>query len=107
MKIIKNYWSDKIEQQISETAFLNHIEKHEIKTVYIGFTPIKNFKIDIEDGRMVLRYAAPRGKNLKYYANLLNHSICVHENTAIFLQDANWSDYNNQILNEQTKNLLQ
>ena len=106
MELIKSYWSKKLEGQKSETAFLNHIKKHEIKKVYIGFKEIKNFKIEIEDGRMILTYSLKKGCNLNYYCNLNNHSICVHENTAIFLQDANWRDYSNQILNEQTLNLL-
>ena len=106
MKIISSYWASKNEEEISENAFSEHVKKFELKTVFIGFKQIKNFKIEIENGRMILRYALVKNASLKYYCNLLNHSIALNEETAVFLQDKNWIDYKNQILNEETKNLL-
>lgn len=107
MEIIAHYWGNQKEQDISEKAFLEHIKKFEIKTVFIGFKQIKNFKIEIEeDGRMILRYALVKNATLKYYCNFLNHSIAVNKETAVFLQDKNWIDYKNQILNSETLNLL-
>lgn len=106
MKIIKNYWGNKQKEILSENMFLEHIKKHEISKVYIATKLIKNFKINIENGRMILRYSLSAGKNLKYYCSLLNHSICVKDGTAIFLEDINWLDYENQILNKQTLCLL-
>ena len=106
MEIISSYWSNKSEQEISENAFLEHVKKFELKTVFIGFKQIKNFKIEIENGRMILRYALVKNASLKYYCNFLNHSIAVNKETIVFLQDKNWIDFKNQILNKETLNLL-
>ena len=106
MQIIKSYWGNKREQEISENMFFNHINKFELKTVFIGFKQIKNFKIEIEKDRMILRYALVKNASLKYYVNLLNHSMVVNNETVVFLQDKNWIDYKNQILNRETLNLL-
>lgn len=106
MEIVKSYWGCKLEQKISENQFLNHINNFEIKNVFIAFKKIENFKITIENDRMIIKYSLRKNSTLKYYCNLLNHSIALKENTAIFLQDANWHDYKNQILNQKTINLL-
>ena len=107
MKVIKNYWGCKIAQEKSETEFKEHIENNEIKKVFIGFKEIKNFKILIEeDGRMILRYALRKNANLKYYANLLNHSIAVNKEKSVFLQDANYLDFKSRTLTNETINLL-
>jgi hypothetical protein len=74
MKIIKNYWSDKAEEIKSENDFLTHIQSQPITKVFIGFKEIKNFKIEIIDGRMILRYSLKKAFNLKYYCNLLSTS---------------------------------
>ena len=106
MEIISSYWGNKKEQEISENAFLEHTKKFELKTVFIGFRQIKNFKIEIENERMILRYALVKNASLKYYVNFLNHSMAVNKETVVFLQDKNWIDYKNQILNGETLNLL-
>ena len=106
MQIISSYWSNKKEQEISENAFLEHVKKFELKTVFIGFKQIKNFKIEIENERMILRYALVKNASLKYYCNFLNHSIAVNKETIVFLQDKNWLDYDNKIINNETKNLF-
>lgn len=106
MKIISSYWASTKEQEISESVFLNHVQNFKIEKVFIGFKQIKNFKIEFENGRMILRYALVKNASLKYYANLLNHSIAVKENTAVFLNDKNWADYKKQLLNENTLKLL-
>ena len=106
MQIISSYWGNKKEQEISENAFLDHVKKFDLKTVFIGFKQIKNFKIEIENERMILRYALVKNARLKYYCNFLNHSIALNNNTAVFLQDKNWIDYKNRILNKETINLL-
>lgn len=106
MNIIASYWSDKKAQEISENLFSEHVKKFELKTVFIGFKQIKNFKIETENGRMILRYALVKNASLKYYASLLNHSMAVNKETVVFLQDKNWIDYKNQIINEETLNLL-
>ena len=106
MKIIKSYWANKKEEEIAEKLFSEHIKKFELKTVFIGFKQIKNFKIEIEKDRMILKYALVKNASLKYYVNLLNHSMVVNNETVVFLQDKNWVDYKNQILNKETLNLL-
>ena len=106
MKIIKSYWASKEEQIISEGEFVNHIKNQEIKKVFIGFKEIKNFKIEIQDERMILRYALVKNASLKYYCNLLNHSIALNNNTAVFLQDKNYQDFKNRILTKETINIL-
>ncbi len=106
MKIINSYWANKEEEIKSETEFSQHIKKQEIKKVFIGFKEIKNFKVEIENERMILRYALVKNARLKYYCNFLNHSIALNNNTAVFLQDKNWIDYKNRILNKETINLL-
>lgn len=106
MQIISSYWSNKKEQEISENAFLEHVKKFELKTVFIGFKQIKNFKIEIENERMILRYALVKNASLKYYCNFLNHSIAVNKETIVFLQDKNWLDYDNKIINKETKTLF-
>ena len=106
MKIIKSYWANKEEEINSETKFSQHIEKQEIKKVFIGFKQIKNFKIETENGRMILRYALVKNARLKYYCNFLNHSIALNNNTAVFLQDKNWKDYKNGTITQETINLL-
>lgn len=105
-KIISSYWSDKKQEVISENAFLGHVKEFELKTVFIGFKQIRNFKIGVENDKMILRYALAKNGALKYYANFLNHSIALRNETVIFLQDKNWVDYKNQILNEETLNIL-
>ena len=67
---------------------------------------IKNFKIEIENGRMILKYALVKNASLKYYCNFLNHSIAVNKETIVFLQDKNWTDYDNKILTQETLTLL-
>lgn len=106
MKIISSYWGSEKEKEVSESAFLNHVQDFKIKKVFIGLKEIKNFKIEFENGRMILRYALVKNASLKYYANLHNHSIAVKENTAVFLNDKNWSDYENKILTKETINIL-
>lgn len=107
MKIIKTYWSNEEEGKKQEFDFLQHIQEHEIKKVFVGLKEIKNFKIEIDkNNRMILRYALTKNASLKYYCNLLNHAIALNKNTAIFLQDNNYLDYKNQTLTEETKILL-
>lgn len=106
MEIIKNYWGSKEEEEKSENQFLNHIGSHEIKKVFIAFEEIKNFKISIEKNRMILRYALRKNAKLKYYVNLLNHSIAVNKNNAVFLEDINYIDYENGVITKETLNLL-
>jgi len=106
MKIISSYWSNKKEQEISENAFSEHVKTFELKKVFIGFEQIKNFKIEIENERMILYYAMRKNAKLKYYCNFLNHSVVVNKGTIIFLQDKNWIDFDNKILNKETLNLL-
>lgn len=106
MKIISSYWSNKKQQEISENEFSKHIENYKIEKVFIGFRQIKNFKIEIENERMILRYSLVKNASLKYYANFLNHTIAVNKNTAVFCQDKNWLDFDNQILNNDTLTLL-
>lgn len=106
MKIIKHYWANKEEEIKSETEFAKHIEKQEIKKVFIGLKEIKNFKIETENGRMILRYALVRNARLKYYCNFLNHSVALNNNTAVFLQDKNWENYKSGIITQETINLL-
>lgn len=106
MKIISSYWGDKKEQEISENAFLQHLKEFELKKVFIGFRQIKNFKIEVENERMILRYALVKNASLKYYANFLNHSVAVNNETIVFLQDKNWIDYKNKVLNKETLQIL-
>lgn len=112
MEIIKSYWSNKKEQEISENSFLEYNQNFEIKNVFIGFEQIKNFKISFEKSynsdkkRMILNYALRKNAKLKYYCNLLNHSIAVNENTIVFLQDKNWHNYKTKTLNKETLNIL-
>lgn len=106
MEIVNSYWSNKNEQLISENQFLNHVNKFEVNKVFIGTQKIENFKISIENDRMILRYSLRKNSSLKYYANLLNHSIALNKSIIVFLQDKNWLDYKNRIITEETKQLL-
>ena len=85
---------------------MEHVKKFELKTVFIGFKQIKNFKIEIENERMILRYALVKNASLKYYCNFLNHSIAVNKETIVFLQDKNYQDFKNRILTKETINIL-
>lgn len=106
MEIINSYWANKEEEQISETNFSKFIAKNEIKRVFIGLKEIKNFKIETDGDRMMLRYALVKNASLKYYCNLLNHSIALKNNTAVFLEDKNYLDYKTQTLTQETTNIL-
>ncbi|AKG94252.1 hypothetical protein AVT43_gp78 [Polaribacter phage P12002L] len=105
-KVIKNYWADKIQEKISENEFKNHIESNEIKKCFVGFKEIKNFNISIKEDRMYLSYGLRKNSKKNYYANFLNHSIVLKNDVVVFLQDKNYDDFKERILNKETINIL-
>ena len=107
MKVIKGYWSDKIQEEKSEFEIKNHIKNNTIKNVFVGYKEIKNFKISIDqNNRFLLRYALRKNASLKYYCNLLAQSVAVNNETMVFLWDDNYLDFKNRTVNETTLNLL-
>jgi len=105
-KIIKSYWANKIEEKQQESFIKNYVNNIKIdKCFFANGKQIKNFKLDVENNRFILRYSL-KGNNLKYYMSLLNTSFLFYNNCLMALNDNCWFDYKNGILKENIINDL-
>lgn len=98
--IIKSYWGNKKEEKQKEMFIKNYLKRVEIKRFFISDKQIKGFKIFVNDkGNFQINYSL-KGRNLKYYVNLLNSSFLFFNDYVKVLYNNDWEDYDKGILKE-------